>query len=283
MAQDLAAAVILPYDCFLSVTETTDFSDHYFDNMAALEDRHPWTRRMRAFTLTMLQKNCQQRPAAILDAGCGTGRFLTEWKRAMQAPVAVGVDLFPSALVFARQRAQEHWIAASAAALPFRSESFDMIHSADVLQHMSLQETEDALDLFRDLLRPAGHLALRVRAVRLLETVAQADYSHAFSRSSLRAALESRGFRIEFLSHTNALPSLWAEIAGKLRSNGQPPGKHEGMAVHGIQIRSGAELRSRLLEQYLKWEHACLLRAPFSLGFGHTIICLAQKCPSTLQ
>src|SRR4051812_28001031 len=131
----------------------TEFNEDYFRRMAELEDRHAWTAAMRGLTFTLLRNYAKGPFARILDAGCGTGLFLTEWKRQHPDVCAVGIDYFYEALRFARRREPGNWIAASAAALPFAPESFDAIHCADVLQHLTLDETKNAFDLFAQLLR----------------------------------------------------------------------------------------------------------------------------------
>src|SRR5262249_37316733 len=116
--------------------------------MAELEDSHPWTRAMRALTFAWLERAGAPVAARVLDVGCGTGLFLTQWTRRWRISNAYGIDLFPEALRYATHRTRAHWCAASAAAPPFGSGLFDAIHCADVLQHLSLSETERAFDFF---------------------------------------------------------------------------------------------------------------------------------------
>jgi hypothetical protein len=140
-----------------------------------------------------------------------------------------------------------------------------------VLQHLSLRDSARALDLFANLLAPSGTLALRVRAPRIFRSEPDADYAQSFSRRRLKSELESRGFEIRFLSHVNALPSIWAEIP---RVRGGP--KSEG-AVKGIRLRPASDAASRVLSVYLAIESAWLLRLGLALPAGHTLICVARK------
>lgn len=243
-----------------------EFSVEYFDRLAQLEARHPWTRAMRALTLALLARPLDR----VLDAGCGTGGFLVEWTEHGSVRQPVGVDLHPAALACARRRAAGCWVAASASALPFRPDSFDAIHSADVLQHMSVAGAERALDLMASVLKIGGWLALRLRARRLLRNTPRVDYSHDFTVRGLRTALEARGFEVVFLSHVNALPSLWAELT---------PTPDQG-PVKGIEPHDPDSLRSRLLTAYLKLERSWLLATRIPLPFGHTLVCVARKTAS---
>jgi SAM-dependent methyltransferase len=249
----------------------TTFSRAYFEQMAALEDTHPWTQSMRALTLALLKKNGNAPPQRILDVGCGTGGFLREWQAASQAEECVGIDLFAEALAFAKSRCSADWAVASAAALPFEGAVFAAIHCADVLQHMKVQDSEFALNEFRRALMPGGLLALRVRASRSLGHDDDSDYSHSFTPDGLQRTLRGKNFEVLFLSRVNALPSLWAEIRGLFSSphSAHAPVKH-------IAHRPQADCRTVLLQAYLRMERYWNSMLPMRLPWGHTILCIAR-------
>jgi len=239
--------------------------------MANLEERHSWTRAMRALTFALLDREAAGPFVRVLDAGCGTGLFLDQWLAGSKAKFGVGIDFNAEALKWAKNRPRGTWAVASAADLPFPPETFDGIHSADVLQHMTIEESLKALDLFASLLRPGGLVALRLRAPRILRKEADIDYSHAFSIPYLKAELTKRGLEPRFLSHVNALPSLWGEVSSRLRP------KPRDTSVQGIQVRSGVDAASRLLAAYLSIENAWHRWIRIPLPMGHTILCVARK------
>jgi SAM-dependent methyltransferase len=255
--------------------DITTFTSQYFAELAEIEAHHPWTSAMRALTLALIAREAENHPGrtrgAVLDVGCGAGLFLNEWLAGSEAAVGVGVDLSADALGWARRRDLGTWVRASAGDLPFAPASFDAIHSADVLQHLSFDDAARAFELFASLLAPGGILALRVRAPRIFQREPDVDYSQAFSRRRLRTELESRGFTIRFLSHVNAVPSLKAEI-GSMFSRATV-----GNAVKGIQNGSASAARSRLLAAYLAVERAWLLASRLPLPAGHTMICIARR------
>ena len=79
------------------------------------------------------------RPAIVLEAGCGTGRFV----RAVLAAGHIAYALDPSAhmLGLARSRNQDvgspAWVLGEGASLPFHSKSVDLVYSIRVLyQHI---------------------------------------------------------------------------------------------------------------------------------------------------
>ena len=147
--------------------DITTFTSQYFAELAEIEARHAWTSAMRALMLALIEREARRPLERVLDVGCGAGLFLNEWLANGKAAFGVGVDLYAEVLGRARQQTRGTWVRASAGRLPFRPGSFDAIHSADVLQHLSLDDSTRALELFASLLAPGGILALRVRAPRI--------------------------------------------------------------------------------------------------------------------
>jgi ubiquinone/menaquinone biosynthesis C-methylase UbiE len=91
----------------------------------------------------------------VLEVGCGTGLILQRLARSARS--VYGVDLSPGMV----RRAQERGFpvsVASATALPFADESFDMVCSFKVLAHVP--DIRRAIDELVRVTRPGGHLAL---------------------------------------------------------------------------------------------------------------------------
>ena len=94
-------------------------------------------------------------PAAVLDAGCGEGYYLTELGRVLPEAERWGVDISKEAVRMAAARDKgAHWLTATAAHLPFPDHSFDCLLSLFALT----AEAE-----FHRVLRPGG-LFLQVLA-----------------------------------------------------------------------------------------------------------------------
>ena len=94
----------------------------------------------------------------VLDVGCGMGRFAevaTRWGARV-----VGIDLSAAAEVAARNLASRDFVAlqADVFALPFVSESFDIIYSVGVLHHTP--DCEAAVKALAKYLKPGGVLAV---------------------------------------------------------------------------------------------------------------------------
>ncbi len=169
---------------------------------ARVEREHFWFRGFRRIVGPEVAAVSAGRRIEILDCGCGTGHnlsWLNDYGR------AVGIDLTWAGLHFARAAGLTRLARATAAALPFAREKFDLITSFDVLYSLP-DEVEPAAiaEMFR-VLKPGGRLLVNVAALEAL----RGDHSilsgevRRYSRGSLRKKLEAAGFRMSRLTYTN--------------------------------------------------------------------------------
>jgi SAM-dependent methyltransferase len=158
---------------------------------------------------------------AVLDSGCGTGRF-TE-RLIVNGARPVGIDLSYRSLEVLRSRAAVGvpWVAqADVRSLPFCDAAFDQALCSEVLEH--LIDPEDAVALLRELrrtLRPGGQLVLTTYnywlGARLLRDKALLDTSR--SRYRRRTRREFRELLLEVFS-----PSEIIGVWGILNFVGRP-------------------------------------------------------------
>jgi len=95
----------------------------------------------------------------VLDVGCGTGRWLRRYLRRGLRPV--GLDFTQGML---RRIAADGLpcpiLSASAQSLPFPADTFDLVSSVTVIQHIPPPGQDQALAELVRVLRPGGHLLL---------------------------------------------------------------------------------------------------------------------------
>ena len=179
-----------------------------YDLMFAQEERHWWYVGMRRISAALLDhfgpRTDHPGPLQILDAGCGSGgmtRFL-----ARRGTVA-GVDLAPEALTFARRRGLARLARASVGRLPFRSGSFDVVTSFDVLYHLNVDDDLAALGELHRVLRPGGVLLIRLPAYDWIRGAHDdaVHTRHRYTRDELTAKLDRIGLRLEHATYANTL------------------------------------------------------------------------------
>lgn len=195
--------------------------------MFAQEERHWWYVGMRRISVALLDRypprTGRAGPPSILDAGCGSGgttRFLG------RRGDMTGIDLAPAALSLARRRGLTRLARASVGALPFRSASFDIVTSFDVLYHLDVADDLSALAELHRVLRVGGVLLIRLPAYDWIRGAhdAAVHTRHRYTRAELAAKLEDVGFRLEHSTYAN---SILFPLAPAKRYLEQRNGTHE--------------------------------------------------------
>ena len=179
-----------------------------YDLMFAQEERHWWYVGMRRISAALLDRFGPRTehagPLQILDAGCGSGgmtRFLA------RRGIVTGIDLAPEALAFARRRGLMHLARASVGQLPFRSASFDVVTSFDVLYHLNVGDDRAALAELHRVLRPGGVLLIRLPAYDWIRGAHDdaVHTRHRYTRDELTGKLDDAGFRLEHATYANSV------------------------------------------------------------------------------
>lgn len=206
----------------------------------------------------------------ILDCGCGTGSNLE-----MLRPFghAVGFDLTRIGTEFAR--AHGHRVAqASINAIPFRSGTFDLVTAFDVFQTLPDQVERAAIVEMHRVLKPGGWVLLHVAALKILhgKHSVLSEEVRRYTPASLRAVVESAGFRIERLTfdHFSLLPlMLPVRVWHRLTARDGVVAAGEGEITVPIAPVNAALTALVSLE-------AIALRA-VNMPLGSSLMCLARK------
>ena len=164
-----------------------------YRKMAAVEDAMWWYRGLRANLQAVAGA---ARPGeALLDAGCGTGGTLHHLRAAAPSVRLYGMDFDRQACALARAKCDCPIAAGSIDALPFASQAFDVILSADVLCHRSVDEPAALAELHR-CLKPGGRLILNLPAYDWLISThdARVHTARRYTARGLARLLGGHGF-----------------------------------------------------------------------------------------
>lgn len=178
-----------------------------YERLAAVEGRGWWFRGLHGNLIAAWRRAAQPNSdLALLDAGCGTGGFLSRLKRVLPQARCVGVELDPLAAATARAGSGTAIAVASITALPFAPGSFDAVFSADVLCHRGV-EPAPALANIRACLKPGGVVVLNLPAYRWLFSNHDraVDNVRRFAGNEVRALLRDGGYARIRIGYWNSL------------------------------------------------------------------------------
>jgi ubiquinone/menaquinone biosynthesis C-methylase UbiE len=240
--------------------------DRLLELTSQAEASHFWFRGFRRFVSPLMARAASGRhDLALLDCGCGTGHNLRE----LLTPYgrAFGMDLTPAGLDLAR-RSRRPLVRADATRIPFRSSTFDIVTSFDMLQ--CVPDDAAAVREIARVLKAGGSFVGTVAALEVLH----GDHSllseevRRYTRASLRALLEGAGLRAAHASY--AFASLFPLVLG----------------VRVLQRARGAQAADReitvppapvnLALTALVSGEAALARV-VGMPFGSSLVFLAQK------
>jgi SAM-dependent methyltransferase len=166
------------------------------------EDRHWWYRGRRTVLDGVIAGLGLPAEPRILDAGCGSGRFMVELAK---LGAVTGVELSDTSVSLARERQLGEVVAGSVLEMPFSENSFDLAVSLDVIEHL-----DDDLAALRELRRavaPGGALLVTVPAYQWLWSGHDEINHHhrRYTRRSLQRVAEQAGWQQVRTTYFNSL------------------------------------------------------------------------------
>ena len=248
-----------------------EVQERYADLLELTERAHAqhfWYHGFRSYLRPVLAEAAAGRTnLAIVDCGCGTGHNLE-----LLAPYGrvVGFDLTLGGLARARARG-EPVARADITRTPFRSATFDLATSFDVMQ--SLEDDHAAAREIARLLKPGGAAVITMSALEAL----RGDHSdwwreiRRYTPSLARALAEQAGLRVERVQFLFAslVPSMLAvrSIQRIVRPLRRP------------RLDADIAVPSRPINTLLTWavraEAAVGRRVP--MPFGSSLLLVARK------
>jgi len=176
-----------------------------FEDLYNLEERFWWFVAMRHITDAIVRADLQSRSLDILDAGCGTGYNIQHYENLGHR--VFSFDVSEDALAGVRKRGVRKVSQASVTQIPYRSESFDLVFSFEVVDQLHPTGAAEAIREMHRVLKPGGSLYIRVPAFEWMRSSHDDDIAtaHRYTRRELREMLGLAGFEIQLASYANTL------------------------------------------------------------------------------
>ena len=245
-----------------------------YEEMFLNELTHPWYLVTRNLMLNFLKNNLNKhsfstnKSARILDAGCGTGGTIA-WLRKAGFRNVIGIDNNPYALAFCKKRGISEVKLYSVDQIPFGKESFDVVICMDVLYHQGVNY-KNALKEFNRILKPGGLLYVQEPALDWLRGSHDKaiQTGHRFAKKELRELVINAHFNTVRCTYFNSffLPPIMAmRLLGRIFRQIQPTS----------DVKELPYILNKFFLVILTLESK--ISEFFSLPFGLSIICMAQK------
>ncbi|WP_422929489.1 class I SAM-dependent methyltransferase [Singulisphaera sp. PoT] len=245
----------------------------YFDRLAQVEVEHWWSRGMWRLGAYWLDQTLAHRNGLdALDVGCGTGFTMLRLRDRPEIREVFGLDPSIDALEHARRLHDMPLHRGSALDLPFEDDSFDVVTSFDVLQHLPDGGDRRAVDEMRRVLRPGGIALIRSNGRAPWNSRPTKDPSYRLR--DLTDLFAEAGFRVRHASYANCLPALAQELRGHLPrlSRGRPGHPSGG----GLQIRLPHPGINRMMGAVSGMEAWVAGACGVPLPYGHSTMLLAE-------
>jgi SAM-dependent methyltransferase len=234
--------------------------------MFQLEDNYWWFEGSMQFILSALSDVPARATGRILDAGCGTGGLL----KRLADRKAWGIEIASEGIRLCRRRGLNNVLQASTTSLPFRSESFDIVLSIDVLVHQWVPDDIGALREINRVLVPGGFVLLQVAAYRFLWSAHDVATltRHRYTWQEVAEKMGQAGFEVRRITYRNTLLSPLAVVVKLLRRT------RANTATRGDLVPLPRPI-DRTLYRLLTFEN--YVARHVRLPFGVSVFCVARK------
>ncbi len=243
---------------------------HEYERMAAVEENLWWYRALHRQLLSALPP--REECPFVLDAGCGTGGFLTFLRRHGYANLD-GFDLSPIAVDWSRRRGFNVRIGdLRRISSMYDPESADVIVSADNLFFLPRDEWASFAAACYRILRPNGRLILNLPALDVFRGIhdVSVGINYRFSKNDLQAIFDGSQLRVKtalYWPFLPALPILFVRWRQRRVLRRNPLTK----IVSDVDMPALAV--NYLLERIVCWENRLLRWKPF----GSSLFVVAEK------
>ena len=242
-----------------------------FELLYQLEEKYWWFVAMRQITDTIAGNQLAQIGLRILDAGCGTGFNLGYYSSGGTRDV-YGLDIADAALHHVRKRNFQKIAQASVSEIPFLPDTFDLVFSFEVVTQTPLDIHEVALREMHRVLKPGGHLFIRVPAFMWLWSSHddELEVRYRYRRKELMDKLSAAGFVVEWASYANGFLFPVILLRRFLKHAGIGGGTDVKPLPRGLGWLDG--IFRDILASEAQW-----FKSGRRLPFGASLICYARK------
>ena len=242
-----------------------------FELLNQLEEKYWWFPAMRQITDTIAARELEQPNLRLLDAGCGTGFNLGYYADGNSRDV-YGLDIATAALEHVRRRGFHKIAQASITDIPFKSETFDMVFSFEVLTQTPRDMHDSTLREMHRVLKPGGHLFIRVPAFMWLWSShdEELEVRYRYTRDELAKRISDAGFAIEWTSYANGFLFPIILLRRFLKRLGIGGGTDVKPLPRGLGWLDG--IFRGVLASEAPW-----FKSGRRLPFGLSLICYARK------
>jgi SAM-dependent methyltransferase len=246
--------------------------EELYDELRSIEDVHWWLVARRRIFLHFLGRLAARVPREplVLDCGFGTGGLL---RRLDTFARPVGVDMKLRAVRDCRDQGHDCVVQAKAEELPFGIGTFDIICAFDVLEH--LDDDLAALNQWRELLKPDGHLLISVPAYRFLWDSQDdlANHKRRYALRELRAKLTDCKLVVRKITYFNTMLFPLVLIIRLLRK-AQSAVVGETMNKSDFSLTRAGKINDLLCEIFTS---EIRLLSTLNFPFGGSIFCIAGR------
>ncbi len=242
--------------------------ENFYEEYAQIEATHWWFKGRRTIFDTVLRGLDLPEKGLLLDLGCGTGanlNFLSSYGQ------AIGLDWGATAARYARERTSVPVLRGDVTALPFRTNSVDLITAFDLIEHID-DDRACAAELAR-VCKPGGFVMVTVPAYAWMwgrqDTINH--HKRRYRGSDLVRLFTDRGMEIRKFTYLNTL--LFPAVAAVRLLRRLVPEKNGELVSDFTMTKPGRinDLLGKLFGAESK------LIKHWNLPVGVSLLCVARK------
>lgn len=149
----------------------------------------------------------EDKPAKLLDAGCGSGYLLNYLEKKLPKLELYGIDLSPEGIEIAKKRSKANLTAGDLKSLPYENETFDYLVSTEVLEH--IVDIEKVLAEYARVIKKGGFTA---HLMPYKDYIPSDEHVREYDEESITKYFESyfTDIKTEVIDH-NLFIKVWAD------------------------------------------------------------------------